>query len=129
MLFSPVLLLLAICAVSRASSSFNVKSNTVTLPDGTQLRGKREGDVVAFRGVRYAEPPIGSLRWAPPQPWKNPDISQVYEAAHWGSKCMQKQGGGSEDCLFLNIFVNVKDLEENAPVGIFVHGKLNMLVY
>jgi para-nitrobenzyl esterase len=99
--------------------------NIVTLPDGTQLQGKKEGNVIAFKGVRFAQPPVGPLRWSAPQSWVNPNTSEVYDASKWGSKCLQKEGGGSEDCLFLNIFVSLDSISsgEDVPVGIFVHGK------
>lgn len=78
------------------------KEQLVTLPDGTILKGVHRGNVVAFKGVRYAEPPLGQLRWAPPQPWQNPDTSVVYDASKFGSACKQgitaKASWGNEDC-------------------------------
>lgn len=108
----------------------------VILTDGTQLKGKSEGNVTAFRGVRYAQPPVAELRWAPPVPWTNIDISSIYDATSFGHTCKQVLWGddglfsadhGSEDCLFLNVYVNleaVNKLDPTAllPVGVFVHG-------
>lgn len=109
----------------------------VLLPDGTQLKGKVEGSVSAFRGVRFALPPVNELRWAPPVPWKNSNLSEVYDASAFGHNCKQVLWGddgifsadqGNEDCLFLNVYVNLDAVkttnDSNAllPVGVFVHG-------
>src|SRR4029077_18592464 len=48
-------------------SAFEGGSPTVTIADG-QVKGHPEGSVSAFLGIPYAKPPIGPLRWKPPQP-------------------------------------------------------------
>ena len=94
----------------------------VTLPDGTRAVGYQRGSVVGFKGLRYAEPPIGSRRWAPPVPWTNPEPGEVYDATRYGRMCVQgfKNAIGSEDCLFLNVWVSeqffTQDLKD-LPVG------------
>ena len=101
------------------------KYTTITLTDGTQLKGKTEGSITTFKGIPYAQPPVGNLRWAPPQAWTNPDTSQVLDATDWGNVCVQKkEGGGDEDCLFLNVFVDLDKVNSTAkvPVGVYVHG-------
>jgi para-nitrobenzyl esterase len=115
----------ALCAAATADP-------TVTLPDGTQLLGKMEGNVAAYRGIRFAQPPLGNLRWAPPTPWVNTNINEVYDATNFGHTCRQAlwgddglfTDGGEEDCLFLNVYVNQNATVDSAtqPVGIFVHG-------
>jgi len=108
---------------------------TVVLPDGTTLTGVQEGSVAVFRGVRFAQPPVGNLRWAPPVPWVNNSTNVVVDASQFGSTCKQFLWGndgllspdhGSEDCLFLNIFVDTTTISswesKSVPVGIFVHG-------
>src|SRR5688572_10545105 len=76
-----------------------------------KLRGKLEDGVRTFKGVPYAEPPVGPLRFRPPQPprtWKG-----IREATSFGNSALQgtpeslaKPRGipASEDCLFLNIW-------------------------
>lgn len=74
--------------------------------------GHAETGVTAFRGIPYAEPPIGSLRFRrarPKTPWKEPFI-----AFKSGDKCVQvkdpKEGViGSEDCLWLDVVVPRED--------------------
>lgn len=93
------------------------------------LAGTTEGDAVVFKGVPFAAPPVGPLRWRPPQPysWKG-----VLNADHFQLPCLQStpadggvNGGGvsgpsSEDCLYLNIWApkNAK----NAPVMLWIFG-------
>ena len=54
------------------------------------LAGTREGDVSAFKGIPFAAPPFGDLRWRPPQP--PPRWRGVRDATAYGSACMQKPG-------------------------------------
>lgn len=104
-------------------------SETIVLPDGSQLRGKIVGDVAVFKGIRFAAPPVGSLRWAPPAPWTNPK-DEVVDATEFGNVCKQFNNEGietgDEDCLFLNVYVNLNvsraDANHPLPVGFFIHG-------
>ncbi len=90
--------------------------------------GKKNGDVIEFRGIPFAQQPVGELRWKAPQEPLPSD--KVFEAYHDGKSCLQtpdpyeraslyEQG---EDCLSLNVFVNSKDKTEKKPVMVFVHG-------
>ncbi|HEU5342245.1 carboxylesterase/lipase family protein [Edaphobacter sp.] len=96
-------------------------------------KGKVEGaltvdqQVRAFKGIPYAAPPVGELRWQPPQPaakWKG-----VREAKDFGARCMQTSGysdmvfhdsGESEDCLTLNVWTPVK--AKGLPVMVWIYG-------
>jgi para-nitrobenzyl esterase len=70
--------------------------------------GFEEASVRRFLGIPYAAPPVGDLRWKPPQPhsiW-----SGVLDAEQFGSHCAQiahvvGESSNSEDCLFLNVYV------------------------
>jgi para-nitrobenzyl esterase len=78
-------------------------------------------EVRAFKGIPYAAPPVGDLRWRAPK-----------RAAHWegtrkadefGPVCMQ--GGNqnmSEDCLYLNVWTGAKDASEKRPVMLWIYG-------
>jgi len=97
-----------------------------------KIRGKliHDGSVRAYLGIPYAAPPIGSLRWAPPQPaapWKG-----VLNAVQYGHRCVQthlfddmvfQDASPSEDCLSLNVFVPM-DAKRGAklPVMFWIHG-------
>lgn len=84
-------------------------------------------DVVSFKGIPYAAPPVGRLRWREPQPplsWEG-----VRKADAFGSICPQNRFGtsspapdSSEDCLFLNIWAPAGATGEKLPILFFVHG-------
>ncbi len=85
------------------------------------LRGA-EGKVRAFKGVPYAAPPIGALRWRPPQPataWRG-----VRDALQYGPICPQPgnktPGAQSEDCLTLNVWAPAE--AHKLPVMVWFHG-------
>ena len=85
--------------------------------------------VRVFRGIRYAAPPIGPLRWKAPQPparWTG-----VQRADAFGPRCMQepvftdmvfRSQRTSEDCLYLNIWVPAPVTSERYPVFVYFHG-------
>lgn len=87
----------------------------------------KDGAVVAFKGVPYAAPPVGALRWRepqPPLPWEG-----VRTADRFGPICPQRDfttrqpvDGASEDCLFLNLWVPAAATAEPLPILFFVHG-------
>ncbi len=96
-----------------------------------KLQGKpiNDGGVRAFLGIPYAAPPVGDLRWKPPQSpskWKG-----ERQAITYGARCMQvpfpdmifQDAGMSEDCLYLNVFTpaNAK-ASSKLPVMFWIHG-------
>ncbi|HEY2068894.1 MAG TPA: carboxylesterase family protein [Rhizomicrobium sp.] len=113
-----------------AAAAFALPAYAVTVdaPAG-QLAGKTEGTLQVFKGIPYALPPVGPLRWKPPAPM--PRWAGVKDAGAYGPACPQLKGppGGlyteelpamSEDCLSLNIWAP-KDAH-NAPVLVWIHG-------
>ena len=97
----------------------------VVTPAGT-IAGRRIGQMDAYRGIPYAAPPVGALRWEPPQaptPW-----SGTLEATRFGPHCPQTASysgiaSTTEDCLYLNVFVprNTRP-DANLPVMVWFHG-------
>mmetsp|Transcript_6204 Transcript_6204/g.9354 ORF Transcript_6204/g.9354 Transcript_6204/m.9354 type:complete len:553 (+) Transcript_6204:108-1766(+) len=102
-----------------------LSDSQVMLSDGTVLQGTSSGAVASFKGIRYAKPPIGALRWAPPQPYEYMS-DEVVDATAFGSHCIQSVWpNGSEDCLFLNVFAPEDALsnpDTRLPVYVFIHG-------
>lgn len=78
----------------------------------------------SFLGIPYAAPPVGNLRWKPPQP--HAPWSTTLEATTPGSPCPQNatpfgQASINENCLFLNVYTP-NPVESNLPVMIWLHG-------
>jgi len=119
----PCLVLLGLCLPAGAATR-----PMVDTPAG-KLQGIATGNVHAFKGIPYAAPPVGALRWKPPLPaarWKG-----VREASEFGAACIQPQGkpdsiyfwslpATSEDCLFLNVWAPAD--ARKAPVFFWIHG-------
>jgi para-nitrobenzyl esterase len=73
-------------------------------------------------GIRYAAPPVGNLRWQPPQP-PAPWTGTTLPATAFGSECLQSTGAGSEDCLFVNVWAPATATPtSDLPVLVHVHG-------
>ena len=93
------------------------------------LEGKDLSGITVFKGVPFAAPPVGNLRWKAPQPaqkWQG-----VREAKEFGPNPMQEPIFGdmnfgtktnSEDCLYLNIWTPAKTMKEHLPVLIYFNG-------
>jgi para-nitrobenzyl esterase len=82
-----------------------------------------------FKGIPFAEPPVGELRWKAPQPVKN--WTGVRLADKFGPRCMQRpiysdmafrSNGVSEDCLYLNVWTPAKSGKERLPVLVYFYG-------
>ncbi|MGN6426109.1 MAG: carboxylesterase/lipase family protein [Leifsonia sp.] len=93
------------------------------------LRGTDDGRVAVWRGVRYAQPPVGDRRWRAPVPAVAPD--GVVDATRFGHAAPQPVntviplGDGvtaDEDCLFLNVWSPSRAAARPRPVMVWVHG-------
>ncbi len=128
-------LLAAMGAGTAASSQTPAPSQTpaVVRVESGQLQGLVHDGVASFKGIPFAAPPVGDLRWRPPQPaapWTG-----VRQAAEFGADCMQGRFGpppppgapaqpaSSEACLFLNVWRPASATSgAKLPVMVWIHG-------
>ncbi len=92
------------------------------------VQGMNENGLTIYRGIPFAAPPIGELRWRapePPAPWTN-----VLKATAFKPACMQSGPTVpgvdvekvSEDCLYLNVWTSAKSAEEKRAVMVYLYG-------
>ena len=118
--------LAAVIACAALPAGASAASPVVTATTG-RLQGVLTAHAREFLGVRYARPPVGQLRFAPPQPLPRSD--RLVRADKPGARCAQTGGEGvgaaslSEDCLFLNV-TTPRGMRSAArlPVMLFIHG-------
>lgn len=85
-----------------------------------QMLGAVEGEVASFKGLAYAAPPLGALRWRAPQP--TAESAEMRTAYQYGAPCLQPGlAEASEDCLTLNVF-RPFGVDGSLPVMVFIHG-------
>lgn len=115
------LLVLALLAAAPAAAQ------QVTIDSGA-LNGATADGVASFKGIPYAAPPVGVLRWAAPAPvapWAAPR-----DATRFGADCVQNPIPGdvshgapmAEDCLFLNVWTSKIAASAKLPVMVWIHG-------
>src|SRR5271166_4490673 len=102
-------------------ASANPSLPPIGLTESGLVIGQKTNGVNTFLGIPYATPPVGSLRWRPPKPYGF-FHKLVLQANHFGSECTQA-GGGSEDCLFLNVYApDPRTFRGLLPVMVWIHG-------
>ncbi len=107
-------------AADRVKTANGILESTSAAKDGVRN----------FKGIPYAQPPVGDLRWQEPQPVKN--WTGARNADQFGPRCMQRTSPGadywfrsngmSEDCLYLNVWTPAKSGDERLPVLAYIFG-------
>ncbi len=97
--------------------------------DAGKVRGVVTDEVASFKGIAFAQPPVGALRWRAPQaptPWRG-----VKQAVSYGPDCMQVPFPGdaaplgvkpAEDCLYLNVWTPARFKSRKLPVMVWIYG-------
>jgi para-nitrobenzyl esterase len=117
-----------ILSVNLYGISQNITAGNIVKVEGGFVEGILEDDVIAYKGIPFAAPPLGDLRWRPPQPVKSWD--GILKADKYGPACPQANiamlgyldYGMSEDCLYLNIWKPASSSGEKLPVIVWIHG-------
>src|SRR5665213_308915 len=110
----------AVTIIFSMTAAVDAAGDRVQTANGV-LEGAGEANGIrSFKGIPFAEPPVGDLRWKPPQPAK--DWEGVRRADKFGPRAMQlplfgdmvfRSSGMSEDCLYLNVWTPAKSAEEH----------------
>ena len=118
---------LAFAAVARADGALESPKLDTGAISGVLLQKDGALPVRAFKGIPYAAPPVGALRWRPPQP--APSWEGVRACEAFGPACpqpkipfVQLRERQSEDCLYLNVWTGAREPGAKLPVMVWIHG-------
>ena len=118
--------MLATAVVLASTSTVMAAINAPVRSESGMVSGvpARDATITVFKGIPFAAPPVGELRWKAPQPaaaWQG-----VRNADQFGSLCPQMSRDPnavfSEDCLFLNVWSGAASAKERRPVFVWIHG-------
>ncbi len=130
-LFAPLMLLIVIFGFSFKKSGLVSGENDiiVKIADGSLQGVVEQSGVTSFKGIPFAAPPVGELRWREPQPVKK--WEGIRKADHFGPRAMQtaifgdmgfRSAGMNEDCLYLNVWTPHTQSKKLLPVLVYFYG-------
>jgi para-nitrobenzyl esterase len=126
--------IVGVATLSVCTLTVSARLDAVKTESGLVSGAPGPGGVTAYLGIPYGAPPVGDLRWRPPQP--PPHWDGIRKADHFGTSCMQNQAGSrlpwteefmtqgaiGEDCLFLNVWTAAKTANSRLPVMFWIYG-------
>ena len=132
MKFRNVAVTLIVIALYAVFCLYSAPADPVVLVTGGRIQGRLLPSGAVFKGIPYAAPPVGELRWrepAPVKPWPG-----TLTTIEYGAPCAQIASGwndkvaaaGKEDCLYLNIWTTEWPPKVKKPVMFWIHGGANM---
>ena len=116
-------------AQTKITAAPTLAANRAQTVNGPLEGSTAPSGVHMFKGVPFAAPPVGAMRWREPQPVGN--WTTVRPAKEFGSRAMQqplfgdmnfRSKGVSEDCLYLNVWTAAKSAQEHRPVLVYFYG-------
>jgi para-nitrobenzyl esterase len=118
-------------------ASFRASENDLNIikTEAGFISGIHDGDIHIFKGIPFAAPPVGDLRWKAPQPvkaWKgirecisfgpSPMQNEPVPFSMWSEEFLIPKKPISEDCLYLNVWTGAKSSKEKRPVLVWIYG-------
>jgi para-nitrobenzyl esterase len=120
-----------------AFTSFKISSDDLSIvkTDAGLVSGTVNGDIHIFKGIPFAAPPVGDLRWKAPQPvqhWTGVKVCDKFSASPmqgspapfsmWTEEFLIPKEPISEDCLYLNVWTGAKSSKEKRAVLVWIYG-------
>ncbi|WP_321372546.1 carboxylesterase family protein [uncultured Draconibacterium sp.] len=132
-----VLLAFASCKTNQSNTQETAIDIAKVKVDGGLIPGVKneDSDISVFKGIPFAAPPVGDLRWkapAPVQKWEGVKKCDTFAASAmqpfpepfymWSEEFLIPEEPIDEDCLYLNVWTGAKSTDEKRPVVVFIHG-------
>src|SRR5574344_1633727 len=116
-------LFLLLISISLLSCTGHPVMDTLVEVTGGTVQGVKSDSLTIFKGIPFAAPPVGELRWKAPQPvipWEG-----VRDASQFGGSPVANTPfppGQTEDCLYLNVWTPAEYSDEKLPVMVWIYG-------